>query len=114
MVAKAKDYLKFYSNFSFSIITRYEILRGLKAKNAAVQLKSFEKFCRANEILPVTDQIITIAADIYSDLYQAGNLIGDADILIAATALAEQSVLVTNNEQHYSRIRNLVIENWSK
>jgi tRNA(fMet)-specific endonuclease VapC len=32
--AKARHYLAAYGRFSFSIITRYEILRGLKAKAA--------------------------------------------------------------------------------
>lgn len=52
------------------------------------------------------------AADIYADLSARGELIGDADILIAATALAHGLGVVTNNEDHFRRIRDLRVENW--
>jgi tRNA(fMet)-specific endonuclease VapC len=35
------------------------------------------------------------------------------DTQIAAHALAEKLVLVTNNERHYGLIDGLVLENWS-
>jgi hypothetical protein len=38
-------------------------------------------------VLPLTDAVVMRASDIYADLYRRGQLIGDADILIAATAL---------------------------
>jgi tRNA(fMet)-specific endonuclease VapC len=82
----------------FSIITRYEILRGLKAKGATRQQEAFDRFCAANAILSLADAVVVQAAEIYADLYQRGELIGDADILIAATAIVEGRSLVTNNE----------------
>ena len=114
VLAKAQIYLQTYQKFTFSIITRYEILRGLKAKGANAQLKAFEAFCKVNEILPMTDEIIFKASDIYAELYQKGNLISDADILIASTAFVEDCILITNNERHFSRIKNLQVENWLK
>jgi predicted nucleic acid-binding protein len=39
-------------------------------------------------------------------------LIGDADILIAATAIVADCALVTNNERHFNRIQDLRVENW--
>ena len=39
----AEAYLRQHRAFTFSIITRYEILRGLKAKTAQVQLVAFER-----------------------------------------------------------------------
>ena len=53
------------------------------------------------------------AALIYADLYRRGELIGDADILIAATALVENLVLGTNNERHFRRVAGLAVENWA-
>lgn len=50
---------------------------------------------------------------IYADLYRRGELIGDADILIAATALVENLVLGTNNERHFRRVAGLAVENWA-
>jgi predicted nucleic acid-binding protein len=40
-------------------------------------------------------------------------LIGDADILIAASALTNNLVLSTNNVAHFARIPELRIDNWS-
>jgi tRNA(fMet)-specific endonuclease VapC len=108
----AAEYLNSYPASTFSIITSYEILRGLKIKDAFKQLLVFESFSTASEILPITPAIISKASDIYAHLYSTGNLIGDADILIAATALVEQCTLATNNEKHFKRIKNLNIVNW--
>ena len=66
-------------------MTRHEVLRGLKAKRATAQLEKFEILCTSLQVLPLTDAIVR-AADIHADLYVRGELIGDADILIAATA----------------------------
>ncbi len=41
-----------------------------------------------------------------------GNLIEDADILMAATALVQNLVLVTNNVSHFERIKGLELEDW--
>lgn len=38
--------------------------------------------------------------------------LGDADLLIAAIALANGASLVTGNRWHYERIANLRIEDW--
>lgn len=108
----AQAYLAAYNRFTLSLRTRYEILRGLKAKKATNQQAAFEQFCAANLILPLTDSIIVRAADIYADLYQRGALIGDADILIAATALEHGLALITNNTNHFSRIPGLTLQNW--
>jgi tRNA(fMet)-specific endonuclease VapC len=108
----AQAYLSVHGRFTFSAITRYEILRGLKARGATTQQEAFADFCAASHILSLTDDTVTRAADIYADLYRRGELIGDADILIAATALVEGLDLATNNERHFGRITGLHVENW--
>jgi tRNA(fMet)-specific endonuclease VapC len=45
VIAKSKTYLAQHGQFTISIITRYEILRGLKVKGAAQQVTRFEEFC---------------------------------------------------------------------
>jgi tRNA(fMet)-specific endonuclease VapC len=101
-----------HRQFTISIITRYEILRGLKAKDALKQAARFEDFCARNRVLPLDDKVIIQAADIYADLYRRGELIADADILIAASAIANECGIVTNNETHFRRIVGLQVENW--
>lgn len=111
-VARAGPYLAEQERFRFSVITRYEILRGLKAKGASAQIDAFARFCAASDILPLTDEIADVAADVYAHLYASGQPIGDADILIAATALVHHLAVVTNNEGHFRRIPGIDVENW--
>jgi tRNA(fMet)-specific endonuclease VapC len=109
---RARAYLAAHHRLTFSIITRYEILRGLHAKNATAQLTAFARLCSASTVLPLTDEIVVRAAAIYADLHQHGALISDADILIAATALEHGLIVVTNNVSHYQRIAGIQLENW--
>lgn len=48
----AKHYLAEHGRFTFSIITRYEILRGLKARDATRQVALFERQCAKSIVLP--------------------------------------------------------------
>ena len=112
VIPKARSYLAVHKQLTISMITRYEILRGLKAKDATVQLRHFETFCEKNLILPLTDEIIVRASEIYAELRRKGELVGDADILIAASAMIHGLGVVTNNETHFKRISELRVENW--
>jgi tRNA(fMet)-specific endonuclease VapC len=47
-------------------------------------------------------------------LVNQGKVINDADLFIAAGALENDIVLVTNNEKHFKRIKSLKVENWAK
>ncbi len=114
VVAEAQNYLQQHQIFTFSAITRFELLRGMKVRNATAQLKFFDLFCNQNEIIKLNDEIIVRAADIYADLYKNGQIIGDADILIAATALENNLLIITNNESHFNRIKGLQVLNWNK
>jgi tRNA(fMet)-specific endonuclease VapC len=111
-IERARSYLEVHRQFNFSLITRYEILRGLYAKGAGKQLAAFDKLCARSRVLPLTDPIVVQAAIIYDDLHRRGELISDADILIAATAITHGLAVVTNNEAHFRRIRDLQVVNW--
>lgn len=108
----AQSYLRVHRRFAFSMITRYEVLRGLKARDAFGQQRAFDRFCEASAVRLLTDAVVVQAASIYADLYRRGELIGDADILIAATVIVEKRGLVTNNERHFRRITGLHVDNW--
>ena len=112
VMPKSRAYLQEHQRFHFSIITRYEILRGLKAIDAHRRLETFEQLCLRSTVIHLSDAIISKASDVYADLSKRGELIGDADILIAASALVHGFGLVTNNERHFQRITDLQVENW--
>jgi tRNA(fMet)-specific endonuclease VapC len=108
----AREYLRTHGRFRFSVITRYEILRGLKAKQAVRQMALFEDKCARSYLYPVTDEIVVQASDIYAYLHQKGLFISDADILIATTAMVHNLTLVTCNMDHFNRIPNLLCKSW--
>ena len=60
-------------------------------------------------MLPLSDEVILLAAEIYGDLHRSGQLISDADILIAATAQVYELTLVTENQAHFQRIPGLSV-----
>jgi len=51
--------------------------------------------------------------EIKTYLRKKGTIIGPIDFLLAAQALSNDLVLVTNNTKEFSRIENLKIEDWS-
>ncbi len=63
-------------------------------------------------VLPVGEKEAIIAGDILADLKKRGKITGIEDVLIAASAKTNKCALVTANIRHFSRIRDLVVENW--
>lgn len=114
VVSRFEEYLKYYSTINISILSYYEILSGLKYKDANRQLESFLELSKVISIIPVTLESSDISADIYGKLRKDGNIIDDVDILIAGICLENGFVLSTNNTDHFSRIETLEITNWSK
>jgi tRNA(fMet)-specific endonuclease VapC len=47
---RAQAYLADHGQFQFSIVTRYEILRGLKAKDAFGQALAFDRQCARSTV----------------------------------------------------------------
>ncbi len=112
VLQKTLLYLDVYQRISISRITAFEVLNGLKAKKAEKQLNRFRLFLEVNEVLEVTEEITEKASDIFAQLRDSGNHAGHNDLLIAATAIAHNRVLVTNNTKDFQHIENLVLENW--
>jgi len=52
-------------------------------------------------------------AHIRAMLERAGQPIGGMDLMIAAHALAEDSVLITNNVREFLRVPGLAVEEWA-
>ena len=103
--AKAQEYVAEHGILAVSIVTRYEILRGLRARSATRKMAVFTQFRQRSSIVPLTEAAVSIAADIYANLYARG-------LLIAATAMSHGLIVVTNNESHFGRIEGLTVENW--
>ena len=114
VIAKVDEHLKEFGFISLSIITYYEILNGLLYKDARKQLIGFEGFVELNKVIPLTLRSARIAATIQADLRKKGTEIGHTDTLIAGIAMASEMQLITNNTDHFKRIKGLEIANWTK
>ena len=112
VVENVEKYLQSYDAINFSIITYYEILNGLLYKDAKNQLRKFTDFAALNKILPLTISATTKAAETYADLRKQGQPIGHTDCLIAGIALTNGLQLVTNNTDHFKRVKGLELVNW--
>jgi predicted nucleic acid-binding protein len=114
VIGKVEEHLKEYGYISLSIITYYEILNGLLYKDAKNQLAKFEEFAELNKVIPLTLPMVKASAIIQSNLRKKGTEIGHTDTLIAGTAIASGLQLVTNNTNHFDRIKSLILANWMK
>jgi len=69
-------------------------------------------FCSLVDVREWTPDAAEKYAHLRVNLEKKGEPIGSMDMLIAASAIAEAAILVTNNMDHFSRIPGLKIENW--
>ncbi|MCD6456637.1 MAG: type II toxin-antitoxin system VapC family toxin [Methanophagales archaeon] len=93
-------------------IRYYEIKRGLLAKDARKQLQFFDQLCKEYGLVLLDNQsIFDRAAGIYAELQRKGELIGDADILIAAITYTRNFTLVSDDGD-FDKIQGLRVENW--
>ena len=61
-------------------------------------------------VVNLDEEVCRIFGRERSRLRAEGNLIGDLDILIGATALRHGLTLLTNNRRHFERLADLAIE----
>jgi tRNA(fMet)-specific endonuclease VapC len=100
------------NQFIVNPITYYEISRGLLAIDSQKKFQMFKDLCGIFGIIELSNDVLDIAAQNYVILRKKGELIEDADLFIAATCIANDLVLITNNQSHFSRIDGLKIESW--
>ena len=113
VIAKVDEHLKEFGYVNLSIITYYEILNGLLYKDARKQLARFEDFVELNKVIPLTLRMAKTAAMIQADLRKKGKEIGHTDTLIAGISMTSELQLITNNTEHFKRIKGLEIANWT-
>ena len=97
---------------SITGLTIYELYKGVAVMQDEDRKKEVEEFISRAEILELDLKAERKAGEIYADLRRKGKLISDADILIAAIAVTNDSILVTNNTEHFRRVEGLKFENW--
>ena len=96
---------KSYSLFAVSVITEYEIRIGSNVETDLFWNDFFEKIT----VLSFDKKASLNAVKIFKQLKKDSKLIEIPDILIAATAQANQLKLATLNKKHFERINSLEI-----
>jgi predicted nucleic acid-binding protein len=91
------------NRFAISVISAVEFMEGF------ADTPEGERLLRPFAWMDVDAEISRVAARIRRDLRLRGLLIGDFDILIAATAMAARQPLVTDNVDHFSRVDGLQV-----
>lgn len=101
-------------NCYISEITLAELTYGaLCSANVPKHTAEIEQLLKIVTVLPISPCISTFAK-VKSDLRKSGTLIDNFDLLIGATALANDLTMVTENVKHLCHIDRLPIENWVK
>lgn len=98
-----------------STITVSELQYGVaKSTYQEKNQQRLEEFIAPLEILTYDEMAARAYGDIRFQLEKYGQPIGPLDLLIAAHALSQDLVLITNNDMEFKRIKNLKVENWTK
>ena len=102
------------ANFKIPSIVLAELWFGVEHSNSKEANSSvLEVFLHDFSIAPFDERCAKAYSKIREHLQTSGKLIGPNDMLIAATAIANDATLVSNNIREYSRVPNLQVESWS-
>lgn len=120
---RERNPLRTYSRFAaeqpddmaISTITYGELEYGIqRSANPARALTVMAALLQVLNVLPVTPRAGEIYGELRASHAGSGQIIGGNDLWIAAHAMAENLVLVTNNEREFRRVRDLKVENWTR
>jgi tRNA(fMet)-specific endonuclease VapC len=97
-----------------STITVSELQYGVaKSIHREKNQQRLEEFIAPLEILTYDEPAARTYGHIRFQLEKRGQPIGPLDLLIAAHALSQNLILITNNDKEFKRIKNLKVENWA-
>lgn len=100
------------ANICTSIVVACELRFGARKKNAPLLTARIERLLQTIEVLPLDGDVDRAYAEVRAMLEAAGRPSGANDLLIAAHAVNEDCILVTNNESEFVHVAGLVVENW--
>ena len=100
-------------NCFISEMTVAELKYGVEnSKTVEAMRKIVEAFIPKFFVIPIYNSLDIYAKE-KAKLRKQGLLIDDFDILIGATAVTNDMIMVTNNVAHLRRLDNIIIEDWT-
>lgn len=113
---KTQEHLRRVSpaNVAVSTITIMEVQYGFELNPSAKRRfsVSFQSLISVAKIIPFNAAAAEVAASIREYLKLQGTPIGGWDLLIGATALVNECILVTSNMREFERIEGLIVDDW--
>lgn len=100
------------ANVCTSIVVAAELRFGARKKGSAALTERVEALLASLEVLPFDGAADEVYAGVRFELESGGQSIGANDMLIAAQALDQGLVLVTDNVREFRRVPGLKVENW--
>jgi tRNA(fMet)-specific endonuclease VapC len=101
------------NRMAISSITLAELIYGAeKSQHVDKNLEAIEEFISHLEVLSYDAKASQHYGQIKSGLEKKGQLIGENDLHIAAHAISQGLILISNNLKEFSRVPNLALENW--
>jgi tRNA(fMet)-specific endonuclease VapC len=92
-----------------SLFITFTVAAELACGESATPRKPWERLCQRFPILPWSADVSWQYGQIYRTLAAEGKLIGANDLWIAATALANDMAVVTNNQSEFQRVPGLEV-----
>ena len=89
-----------------------ELAFGVAKSGSARNRQALEMFLAPLAILPFDATAVWAYGDLRADLERRGTPLGSLDTMIAAHALSQQAVLVTNNTREFAKVPGLRLDNW--
>jgi tRNA(fMet)-specific endonuclease VapC len=101
------------NNILLSAIVVAEIEYGIaKSTLREHNRRVFDTLLAGIQIIPFNEAAARLYGPIRAELERSGQLIGPYDLMIAAQALSQDAVLVTDNLGEFRRVAGLAVENW--
>ena len=105
---------KIEEGICISSITLAELQYGIKHSSKPSENEvALLRFILPLNVMPFDSEAATKYGEIREGLQKRGMPIGPMDMLIAAHALSENMILVTNNIREFERVNELKTENWA-
>lgn len=101
-------------NCFISEITLAELKFGVEnSEKKEKNQKALDNFLSGVKIVPIFHSLDLYATE-KARLRKSGTPVDDFDLLIAVTSVTHNLIMVTNNTDHFRRIKGIALEDWTK
>ena len=98
---------------SVSVVSYGELVYGAeKSKSVEKNLRTVSEIKEIFPLLDITADVMDMFGKIKALVQKIGKPSDDMDLLIAVTAIANETTLVTHNTKHFEHIPNLKLTDW--